>query len=161
MHPPSVGIESLLSDFRSVHALNPCSQISTQEPTVRRFVGRPADGSQPLVDGCRRQTPSFQLYSVTSHDDAVESQAWLRTVPGDKFFNRMFVGPPRRERGQAVEHCGLGMIEVGEPKRRAAVLGFGLIRSDACGLPPQRGITAQSAAWRGRRIGRAMAISCL
>ena len=47
----------------------------------------------------------------------------------------VLVGPPRREQGQAVEHCGLGMIEVGEAKHRVAVPVFGFLRSHAGGLP--------------------------
>ena len=45
------------------------------------------------------------------------------------------VGPPRRERGQGVEHCGLGVIEIGEAKHRTAVPGFGFLRIHAGGLP--------------------------
>jgi hypothetical protein len=72
--------------------------------------------------------------AVADHHDAVQRQAWLGAVPGDEFFNRIFIRPPRRGRGQGVEHHGLGMIEIGQPEYCAAVSGFGLLWDHAGGL---------------------------
>src|SRR3974390_1076423 len=74
------------------------------------------------------------MYAVADHNDAVQRQAWLGAVPGNELFNRIFMRPPRRGRSQGVEHCGLGMIEIGEPKHCAGVPDFGFLWSHAGGL---------------------------
>src|SRR5664279_4449652 len=116
------------------HTLNPGSQISTQQSAVRRFMREPPDGSQPLIDRCCRQSAGFKVYAVADHHDAVQRQAWLGAVPGNELFNRIFIGPPRCGRSQGVEYCGLGMIQIREPKHRAAELGFALFWDHAGGL---------------------------
>ena len=50
-------------------------------------------------NGCRRESAGFKVYAVADHHDTVQRHAWFRTIPGDEFFNRIFIRPPRRGRG--------------------------------------------------------------
>src|SRR5208283_5846190 len=116
------------------HTLNPGSQITAQQSAVRRFMREPPDGSQPLIDRCCRQSAGFKVYAVADHHDAVQCQAWLGAVPSNELFNRICIRPPRFGRSQGAEHCGLGMIQIGEPEDCAVQLGFALFWDHAGGL---------------------------
>src|SRR5580700_11500941 len=74
------------------------------------------------------------MYAVADHHDAVQRQAWLGAVPGNELLNGIFIRPPRCRRSQGVEHCGLGMIQIGEPEHCAVELRFALLWDHAGGL---------------------------
>src|SRR5450755_2433599 len=75
-----------------------------------------------------------KVYAVADHHDAVQRQARLGAVPSNELFNRISIRPPRFGRSQGVEHCGLGMIQIGEPKHCAVELSFALLWDHAGGL---------------------------
>ena len=59
-------------------------------------------------------SPLFEVISIAEHDGAVESEAGLRTVPGDELADRVLVGSLAAGRRQAVEDGRFGVFEVGK-----------------------------------------------
>src|SRR5262249_22056331 len=54
--------------------------------------------------------------AVSEHDNPVEREPGLRTVPGDELANRVVVGALAAGGRESVEHGGLGVFEVGGGK---------------------------------------------
>jgi hypothetical protein len=54
-------------------------------------VSEATHGGQLLIDRVCCQAPEFQVHTVTNDDDAVESQARLRAIPGDELIDGVLV----------------------------------------------------------------------
>src|SRR6516162_11568895 len=101
---PCVAVNQLPIPYTMLfHSLNPpdsCRQVGTEQPTIGSLVRKAADSRQAEVDSGRRIIGLFEADAVSGDDGFVESEAWFRAVPVDKFADRVIVGALRTRRGQ-------------------------------------------------------------
>ena len=65
--------------------------------------------------------------AVANHDDAIEGQPGLGTVPGHESLNCVFIDPPRVGRSEAVEDGQFGVIKIGQTQDNATVVRLGFL----------------------------------
>jgi hypothetical protein len=94
-------------------------------------VSKAAHGCELLVDGVRCQTAGFQVHAVANDGDAIEGEAWLGAIPGDKLIDRVLVHSARGGRAEAVEHCQFAMIQIRQPKHSATVIRLDFLLAQA------------------------------
>ena len=58
----------------TLHALNPGSQIRTQQSRVCRFMRQTVDSRESLIDSCCRRAARLKVNAVAGHHDTVQSQ---------------------------------------------------------------------------------------
>ena len=98
----------------ALDATNACRQFGTQETGIRRLVRDAADGGQSKIDRGGRILPLLEVNAIAENDRPVERESRLRTVPGDELADRMVVGALAAGGRQAIQHGGLGLLEVWE-----------------------------------------------
>jgi hypothetical protein len=62
--------------FYTFHASDARGQIRTKKTCISRFIGQPPNRCEVLIDGVSRKGAGFQVYAVTDHDNAIESDSW-------------------------------------------------------------------------------------
>jgi len=109
------------------HSPNAGGEFGTEKAGISGLVGDPADGGQPQVDRRGRVMTLLQVNAIAQNHRPVEREARLRTVPFDELADRVVVRPLTAGRCEAVQHCRLGVFEVGQgqhPLRRLLLAGF-------------------------------------
>jgi hypothetical protein len=76
----------------SLHWPDSCRQLWTLQAGICSFVGEPAHGSQVEIDGRRSIGTLFQMDPVTKHDDSIEGQSGLETIPVAELIDGVLVG---------------------------------------------------------------------
>ncbi|HTU44237.1 MAG TPA: hypothetical protein VMF91_04210 [Bryobacteraceae bacterium] len=71
---------------------DPGRQIRTEQTGVGSLKGKSADRGQPQIDGRRGISGLLKKHSVPQHHNTAERESWLRTIPVDKFVDRVIVG---------------------------------------------------------------------
>src|ERR1700690_3504238 len=135
----------------ALHPSDAGGQLWAEQPGVSCLVCQPPNSGELLIDRVGSQSPPFQKHAVANHDDAIESQAGLRAVPGNELLDGVLVDAAGTRRSETVQYRQFGVIQVWQPKHGTTIVRLGLAFSHNWRPPlPQHGITALSAVQRNR-----------
>jgi hypothetical protein len=124
------------------HATNAGGEFRAEEPGIRRFIGDASHGRESEIDGGRRVAALLEVDAIAEDDGAVEGQARLRAVPGDKFSDGVFIGALTAGRSQVVQHGDLRVFEVREGQEPLRALLLAAFRCGHRRRPPSPSPTA-------------------
>jgi hypothetical protein len=79
----------------TLHASYPGGEFRTEQASICGFVGEPSHGSEPSIDGSRREVAIFKEDAITNNDNIVERQSRFGAVPLNEFIDGMSVSPLR------------------------------------------------------------------
>jgi hypothetical protein len=112
-----------------LHAADPRSQFRTEQTGIGSLVRDPANCCEAQIDRGRRVVALLEVNAIAQDHRAVEREPGLRAIPCDELANGVLVGALPTGGGEAVEHGGLGVFEIGEGEDA-----FGRFLSSALGV---------------------------
>ena len=96
------------------HAPNAGGEFGAEKAGISGLVGDAPNGGQPQVDRRGRVVTLLQVNTIAENHCPVEREARLGTVPRDELADCVVVRPLTAGRREAVQHCRLGVFEVGQ-----------------------------------------------
>jgi len=96
----------------TLHATDAGRELRTKYTGIRRLVRKPAHRGQPPVDRSGREATVLERNPETGHDDLVERQSGLRTVPLNELVDGTPVPSLGFRRAKALEYRRLALGQV-------------------------------------------------
>ena len=89
-------------------------QVGTEQATIGGLVGQTGHNSETQIDRPRCEPAGLEVCPISQNNDPIECQARLGTIPVHELSDRVTVTTLGFNTGEAIEHRGSGVLEIGQ-----------------------------------------------